>query len=75
MASESTSTGTVSLQNREANMATMPSVWPLNSSAALNPPLVPAKCDRNDRRDGICCKDLKDGDDRTLIDPDIVRDV
>ncbi|KAG1740580.1 VIT family-domain-containing protein [Suillus lakei] len=76
MASESNSNGTaaVSLPNREGNMKTKPPVWPLDSSGTLTPPL-PAKCDRNDRRDGVCCKDLKDEDDRTLIDPDIVRDV
>jgi vacuolar iron transporter family protein len=76
MASESSSNDTVavSLRHREPTAATKPPVWPLDSSGALTPPL-PAKCDRNDRSDGVCCKDLKDDDDRTLIDPDIVRDV
>ena len=36
---------------------------------------LPIKCDRHGRPDGVCCKDLKDEDDRQLIDPDIVRDV
>lgn len=31
-------------------------------------------CSRHNRPDGICCKDLK-GDDRSLVDPDVVRDV
>jgi hypothetical protein len=50
-------------------------VWPLNES--VGPPLtpLPSKCARNDRADGVCCKDLKDDDERTLIDPDVVRDV
>jgi hypothetical protein len=76
MASESNSNGTVaiSLPDREETMNSKPPVWPLDSSGTLTPPL-PAKCDRNDRQDGVCCKDLKDDDDRTLIDPDIVRDV
>ncbi|KAG2357460.1 hypothetical protein BDR07DRAFT_1363144 [Suillus spraguei] len=76
MASESNSDGTVavSLPNREGNMNTKPPVWPLDASGTLTPPMV-ARCDRHDRQDGICCKDLKDDDNRTLIDPDIVRDV
>lgn len=76
MTSEPSSNGivTVSLPHREANPKAKPPVWPLNSSGSLTSPL-PAKCDRNDRRDGVCCKDLKDEDDRTLIDPDIIRDV
>jgi hypothetical protein len=43
----------------------------------VGPELTPltSKCARNDRADGICCKDLKGEDERTLIDPDVVRDV
>ncbi|KAG2133803.1 VIT family-domain-containing protein [Suillus bovinus] len=76
MASGINSSGTVavSLPSREGNMNTKPPVWPLDASGALTPPL-PARCDRNDRLDGICCKDLKPEDDRTLIDPDIIRDI
>ncbi|KAG2078545.1 membrane fraction protein [Suillus decipiens] len=76
MASESYSNGTVavSLPTREGNVNTKPPVWPLDASGTLTPPL-PARCDRHDRQDGICCKDLKSDDDRTLIDPDIIRDV
>jgi len=76
MASESNSNGTVpvSLRDRETNTTTKPPVWPLDSTEPHTSPLL-AKCGRNDRRDGICCKDLKDDDDRTLINPDIVRDV
>lgn len=49
-----------------------PPVWALSSPA--DAPL-PAKCDRHGRPDGVCCKELKDDDDRQLIDPDVVRDV
>lgn len=55
-------------------MNTKPPVWPLGAGGTITPPL-PARCDRHDRLDGVCCKDLKDEDDRTLIDPDIIRDV
>ncbi|KAG0699615.1 VIT family-domain-containing protein [Suillus ampliporus] len=76
MASESNSSSpvAVSLPNREGNTQAKPPVWPLDTSGTLTPPLL-AKCDRNDRRDGVCCKDLKDEDNRTLIDPDVLRDV
>ncbi|KAJ7032367.1 VIT family-domain-containing protein [Mycena alexandri] len=43
------------------------SVW------LLETPEPPAGCGHS-RPNGICCKELK-GDDRTLIDPDVVRDV
>ncbi|KAG1796998.1 VIT family-domain-containing protein [Suillus plorans] len=76
MASESNPNGTVavSLPSREGNINTEPPVWPLDASGTLTPPL-PARCDRHDRLDGVCCKDLKDDDDRTLIDPDVIRDI
>lgn len=51
-----------------------PPVWSLESDRTITPPLL-EKCDKHGRQDGICCKELKDDDDRTLIDPDIVRDV
>jgi len=50
-------------------------VWPLDESLGPEPIPLPSKCARNDRADGICCKDLKGDDDRTLVDPDVVRDV
>jgi len=49
-------------------------VWSLESNGTLSPPL-PEKCDKHGRQDGICCKDLKDEDNRLLIDPDVIRDV
>jgi len=50
-------------------------VWALNDSITAQSTPLPLKCARRDREDGICCKDLKDDDERTLIDPDVVRDV
>lgn len=51
-----------------------PPVWPIDASEAAVPTPLHAKCARNARDDGICCKELLD-DERTLIDPDVVRDV
>ncbi|KAF8635682.1 hypothetical protein AX15_000308 [Amanita polypyramis BW_CC] len=51
-----------------------PPVWPIeNAESGIETPLA-AKCARATRRDGICCKELRK-DERTLIDPEIVRDV
>ncbi|KIM82888.1 hypothetical protein PILCRDRAFT_784928 [Piloderma croceum F 1598] len=50
-------------------------VWPLNKSLGPQPTPLPSKCARNEREDGVCCKDLKGDDERTLIDPDVVHDV
>lgn len=53
-----------------------PPVWSLNSStdpSVLTP--LQTKCDRHGRPNGVCCKELKDEDDRQLVDPDVVRDV
>ena len=45
------------------------------SVGGLETPLL-AKCDRHStRRDGVCCKELKGEDERSLVDPDVVRDV
>ncbi|KAH8101720.1 VIT family-domain-containing protein [Cristinia sonorae] len=53
-----------------------PPVWSIADSANAEPAPLPAKCDRHvPGREGVCCKDLKDDDERTLIDPDVVRDV
>ncbi|KAG1778714.1 VIT family-domain-containing protein [Suillus placidus] len=73
-----TGTTAVSLPNRDAmsnrSVNKPPPVWSLESNGTLTPPLT-EKCDRHGRQDGICCKDLNDEDNRTLIDPDVVRDV
>ncbi|KAF7319268.1 hypothetical protein HMN09_00264300 [Mycena chlorophos] len=52
-------------------------VWALDAAAPeVGTPGIPssARCSRHVRPDGVCCKELK-GDERTLIDPDVVRDV
>ncbi|KAI0657531.1 DUF125-domain-containing protein [Cubamyces menziesii] len=53
-----------------------PPVWSINHSVGPQPAPLPAKCDRHEpNRSGVCCKELKGDDERTLIDPDVVRDV
>lgn len=51
-----------------------PPVWPIDESLPGVQTPSGAKCARTTREDGICCKELID-DERTLIDPDVVRDV
>ncbi|KAF9473238.1 membrane fraction protein [Pholiota conissans] len=51
-----------------------PPVWPIDDAASGVQPPTAAKCARNAREDGVCCKDLIPVE-RTLIDPDVVRDV
>lgn len=58
----------------DADRNPKPPVWPLNSSPSHDAPLA-AKCARTSQPDGVCCKELKGDDERTLIDPDVVRDV
>jgi len=49
-------------------------VWPIeNAESGVETPLI-SKCARASRAGGICCKELKK-DERTLINPEIVRDV
>ncbi|KAF7972723.1 hypothetical protein HWV62_17184 [Athelia sp. TMB] len=61
--------------NRPQNAASTakPPVWSLNPASAPAP--LTSKCAMHNRDGGICCKELKGEDDRTLIDPDVVRDV
>lgn len=69
------SSPSVPLPHRPAqDNATKAPVWPIVASEASVPAPLAAKCAAPSREDGICCKDLKD-DERTLIDPDVVRDV
>ncbi|KAG6853405.1 hypothetical protein C0991_004738 [Blastosporella zonata] len=65
----------VPLPSREQNNPTNAApVWPITSSTTgVEVPLT-ANCGQPNRQDGICCKELK-ADERTLIDPDVVRDV
>lgn len=64
----------VLLNRPHALNANRPPVWPLNESLGPLTPL-PSKCAREEMADGICCKELRGDDERTLIDPDVVRDV
>lgn len=69
----------VALPHRDPTMSASspnrpPPVWSLESNGTLTPPLT-EKCDRHDRQDGVCCKELKGEDDRILIDPDVIRDM
>ena len=55
------------------NKVQKPPVWPLTADSGVSTPIA-AKCDRGGREDGVCCKELIT-EQRTLIDPDVVRDV
>ncbi|KAF7330088.1 hypothetical protein MKEN_00273200 [Mycena kentingensis (nom. inval.)] len=75
--SSSTPAASVALPRNTApsDAATKPPVWALDAAAPESAPIpASARCSRHVRPDGVCCKELK-GDDRTLIDPDVVRDV
>ncbi|OJA18291.1 hypothetical protein AZE42_05882 [Rhizopogon vesiculosus] len=76
MTSTTTTQVAVPLPNRGPMSSSLnqPPVWSLESNRTLTPPLS-EKCDKYGRQDGVCCKDLKDDDNRMLIDPDVVRDV
>lgn len=53
------------------NASVNPPVWPIdNAVPAVQTPSA-AECTR---QDGICCKELIE-EERTLVDPDVVRDV
>ncbi|CAK5267775.1 unnamed protein product [Mycena citricolor] len=55
--------------------ARKPPVWSIDQTATPSQEVPPtALCARHNRPDGVCCKELK-GDDRTLINPEIVRDI
>jgi len=57
-------------------VSSKPPVWSLDSSATSLPPPLPTTCSRHENgREGVCCKELKGDDERTLVDPDVVRDV
>lgn len=56
------------------NTAVNPPVWLIHNTAPVVEPPSSPKCASSTRQDGICCKELIE-DERTLVDPDIVRDV
>ncbi|KAH9934175.1 VIT family-domain-containing protein [Fomitopsis serialis] len=65
----------VPLPRQNGDVGSKPPVWSLNNTTGDEVPPA-AKCDRHERaRDGVCCKELIGDDDRTLVDPDVVRDV
>ncbi|KAF9269508.1 DUF125-domain-containing protein [Marasmius fiardii PR-910] len=68
----------VALPRRQADGAviksTRPPVWPVENAASSVTTPLNAKCARSSMPDGVCCKQLK-SEERTLIDPDVVRDV
>ncbi|EJF61757.1 hypothetical protein DICSQDRAFT_136275 [Dichomitus squalens LYAD-421 SS1] len=79
MSDGSTSAPSVRLPHRRGSdtlASNKPPVWSINHSACPQPAPLPAKCDRHEpQRSGVCCKELRGDDERTLVDPDVVRDV
>ncbi|KAL6309490.1 VIT family-domain-containing protein [Sparassis latifolia] len=64
----------IPLPSRSSSDKKSSPVWSLTNHPPDAVPL-PSKCDReHPTREGVCCKTLKE-EERTLIDPDIVRDV
>ena len=59
------------------NGGNRPPIWAVQPAGDGNVDApLPVKCDRyNVRREGVCCKELKGEDERSLVDPDVVRDV
>lgn len=51
-----------------------PPVWPIQAAVSQVDIPSSAKCARHSRADGTCCKELIK-EERTLINPDTVRDV
>lgn len=61
-------------RTNDGTKTTKPPVWPITHAVSSEVTPLAAKCDRTSRADGVCCKELKP-EERTLIDPDVVRDV
>jgi len=72
--SDATTPPSVPLRHTWPENGTTTPVWPLDRSMDTICIPLPAKCARENRSDGICCKELKT-DERTLFNPDVVRDV
>ncbi|GAA5831245.1 hypothetical protein JCM11251_007807 [Rhodosporidiobolus azoricus] len=70
--------GAVALPRRHVpadGIASSAPVWSLEgSSTGAEVPLA-AKCDLHNRERVVCCRDLKGDDERSLIDPDVVKDI
>ncbi|KAG7095557.1 hypothetical protein E1B28_006295 [Marasmius oreades] len=54
--------------------STQPPVWAVENAVSSETPPLNAKCARHSMPQGVCCKELI-SEERTLIDPDVVRDV
>ena len=50
------------------NTSVNPPVWSIDNT------VLPVQTPKCDRPDGVCCKELI-AEERTLVDPDVVRDV
>ncbi|KAI6038590.1 VIT family-domain-containing protein [Pisolithus marmoratus] len=61
--------------NKDMNNPPKLPVWHLDTITEGAPSALQTKCDRLSREGGVCCKDLKGEDNRTLINPDVVRDI
>lgn len=85
-AAQTDSSASVPLPSRKAGStaagATGKSVWAINNApdaaaqeqqAAGAAPLT--ECDKHNRPQAVCCRELRGDDERHLIDPDIVRDI
>ncbi|GAA6030111.1 hypothetical protein JCM8097_009266 [Rhodosporidiobolus ruineniae] len=70
--------GAVALPKRQkpaSDNASSAPVWSLEGSASAAQVPLAAKCDLHNRERTVCCRDLKGDDERSLVDPDIVRDI
>ncbi|ORY80749.1 membrane fraction protein [Leucosporidium creatinivorum] len=68
--------GSVSLPPRTKPAEGAKPVWSLQAGPGGSDQVpLASKCDQHNRERTICCRDLKGDDERSLIDPDIVRDI
>ncbi|KII91673.1 hypothetical protein PLICRDRAFT_517057 [Plicaturopsis crispa FD-325 SS-3] len=65
----------VALPHRATPDNSRPPIWSINTAVGNELPPLQNKCAKHHNDNGVCCRDLKGDDDRTLIDPDVVRDV
>ncbi|KAK4056216.1 Protein ccc1 [Microbotryomycetes sp. JL221] len=66
----------VALPRRQQQDGAAKPVWSLQEGPGTEDTVpLASKCDQHNRERTICCRELKGEDDRSLIDPDIVRDV
>ncbi|KAM0792756.1 hypothetical protein ACM66B_002530 [Microbotryomycetes sp. NB124-2] len=66
----------VALPRRQQQQDGHKPVWSLQEGPDTEETVpLASKCDQHNRERTICCRELKGDDDRSLIDPDIVRDI